>query len=338
MIKIYLPIFLLISFVFIISISFLYEEEIVAKNISGSVMGTTYNINLQIDNPENIESSIGNIFGNVNEEMSTYIEDSMISRVNKSVIGEWTPVDKDFIEVLVYATTLCIKTDGVYDVTIGKIVDSWGFGPEEVKEKPKKNDLRYFQDQIGCNSIEFDHEKFLVKKLKDIALDFSSIAKGFAIDKAFLYLKNEEKIKSFMVELGGEIRTTSLKPDRKAWKVGVINPLNPSAFIHIFYSDNHESFAMATSGDYMNIRIFNDEKYSHTIDSNALPSEFKKKSVSVISTNTMKADALATALNAMELNQAIIFAEKNNIKALFVTEENNEAKLIFSKELQKVKI
>ena len=101
-------------------------------------MGTTYNINLQIDNPENIESSIGNIFSNVNEEMSTYIEDSMISRVNKSVIGEWTPVDKDFIEVLVYATTLCIKTDGVYDVTIGKIVDSWGFGAEEVKEKPKK--------------------------------------------------------------------------------------------------------------------------------------------------------------------------------------------------------
>ena len=101
-------------------------------------MGTTYNINLQIDNPENIESSIGNIFGNVNEEMSTYIEDSMISRVNKSVIGEWTPVNKDFIKVLAYATTLCIKTDGVYDVTIGKIVDSWGFGPEEVKEKPKK--------------------------------------------------------------------------------------------------------------------------------------------------------------------------------------------------------
>ena len=141
-----------------------------------------------------------------------------------------------------------------------------------------------------------------------------------------------------MVELGGELRTTPLKPDRKAWKVGVINPLNPSVFIHIFYSDNHESFAMATSGDYMNIRIFNDEKYSHTIDSNALPREFKKKSVSVISTNTMKADALATALNAMELNQAIIFADKNNIKALFVTEQDNEAKLIFSKELQKVKI
>jgi len=96
LIKIYLPIFLIISFVFIISISFLFEDEIVVENISGSVMGTTYNINLQIDNPENIESSIGNIFSNVNEEMSTYIEGSMISRVNQSAIGEWTQVDKDF--------------------------------------------------------------------------------------------------------------------------------------------------------------------------------------------------------------------------------------------------
>jgi thiamine biosynthesis lipoprotein len=138
LIKIYLPIFLLISFVFIISISFLYEEETVVENISGSVMGTTYSINLQIDNSANIESSIVNIFSKVNEEMSTYIEGSMISRVNKSVIGEWTSVNEDFIEVLAYATNLCLKTNGVYDVTIGKIVDSWGFGPEEVTEKPKK--------------------------------------------------------------------------------------------------------------------------------------------------------------------------------------------------------
>ena len=96
---------------------------------------------------------------------------------------------------------------------------------------------------------------------------------------------------------------------------------------------------MATSGDYQNIRIFDAQTLSHTIDAvSGIPSDYSQKSVSVVSENTMIADALATALNAMPLNEAIEYSNKNKLAVLFVIEENDSPKLIFSDELQRVKM
>ena len=109
--------------------------------------------------------------------------------------------------------------------------------------------------------------------------------------------------------------------------------------IYAFLSSDFDSFALATSGDYQNIRIFDLQKLSHTIDAiSGVPSDYSQKSVSVVSENTMTADALATALNAMPLNEAIEYSNKNKLSVLFVIEENDSPKLIFSDELQRVKM
>jgi thiamine biosynthesis lipoprotein len=271
--------------------------------------------------------------------MSTYLKDSLINKVNYSDINEWVEVSQEFIEVLKYAVDTCIKSKGLYDVSIGKLVDSWGFGPFEMNQKPSPKDIQYIKTQVGFDSIEINEEALAVKRKRDVALDFSSIAKGFAIDKVYKHLFSELNIENLFIELGGEIRTTKHKIDRTPWKIGVVNPSEPDKIIHSFISSNHDSFAMATSGDYRNIRMFNAEEYSHTINPIVgSPKSLSRKSVSVISDNAMIADALATALNVMEIEVAMDYANEYEIKALFIFEKDSKPNLLFSKELQKVRM
>ena len=140
----------------------------------------------------------------VNLEMSTYIDDSLISKVNKADIGQWVTVSQDFLDVLSFATTLCKDTQGIYDVSIGKLVNLWGFGPDSVDKQPSTEELSYFSSQVGCNSIETDPTNLSIKKAKDVELDFSSIAKGFALDKVYEFLIKQSYLNSFFIEIGGD--------------------------------------------------------------------------------------------------------------------------------------
>ena len=331
------PILILFILISVIALSlFLDDDE--PQRIEGSIMGTTYNI-IAFSEYDNLEQSIYDSFNSVNLSMSTYLNDSLINKVNYSDINEWVEVSQDFIEVLRYAVDTCIKSKGLYDVSIGKLVDSWGFGPLEKNQKPLPQDILYLKTQVGCDSIEINEETPAVKRTRDVALDFSSIAKGFAIDKVFKYLSSEMSIDNLFVELGGEIRTTKYKIDETPWKIGVVSPSKPDKIVYSFISSDYDSFAMATSGDYRNIRIFNKEEYSHTINPKVgAPNNSSKKSVSVVSDNAMIADALATALNVMELEAAMDYANEYQIKALFIYEQDGKSNLLFSKELQKVKM
>ena len=331
------PILILLILVSVLVLSlFLDDEE--PQRIEGSIMGTTYNV-IVFSEYDNLEQSIYDSLNSVNLSMSTYLKDSLINKVNYSDINEWVEVSQEFIEVLKYAVDTCIKSKGLYDVSIGKLVDSWGFGPFEMNQKPSPKDIQYLKTQVGCDSIEINEEALAVKRKRDVALDFSSIAKGFAIDKVYKHLFSELNIENLFIELGGEIRTTKHKIDRTPWKIGVVNPSEPDKIIHSFISSNHDSFAMATSGDYRNIRMFNAEEYSHTINPIVgSPKSLSRKSVSVISDNAMISDALATALNVMEIEVAMDYANEYEIKALFIFEKDSKPNLLFSKELQKVRM
>ena len=329
----------IIGILFLLVIFFQEKQPIEAQIYKGSVMGTTYSITVHSEvSAQNIFVEASDIIDQVNQEMSTYIEDSLISKINRTEIGEWINVSEDFLNVLVYASALCSKSDGLYDVSIGKLVNIWGFGPELIEKSPTDEQLEYLSSQIGCDSTQIDIKSSSVKRNRDIALDFSSIAKGFAIDKVFKFLMKQE-LKGFFIELGGEIRSTKYKSNQQPWKAGVINPMEPQKIIHTFLSSDYESFAMATSGDYMNVRIYEGQEKSHTINpKSGLPSSYSKKSITVISDSGMKADALATTLNVMPLDRAIQYANTNKIMALFVMETIDGHRLLFSDQLEKVKI
>ena len=330
------------SLTFILVLFLIFKKEDVAETqiYKGNIMGTSYNITLQSDvSGEDAHFKAYNILQKVNQEMSTYIDDSLISKVNKADIGKWVKVSQDFLDVLSFATALCKDTRGIYDISIGKLVNLWGFGPDSVDKEPSAEELSYLSSQVGCNSIESDPLNLSIKKVKDVELDFSSIAKGFAVDKVYEFLIKQPYLNSFFIEIGGEIRSTSLKSNDQPWKAGIINPIQQEKLIYTFLSSDFNTFALATSGDYRNIRIFDEEELSHTLDtSSGIPTNLAKKSVSVVAESTMKADALGTALNAMTLEQAINYADQKQIKALFITESEGQSKIIFSEKLKQVKM
>lgn len=303
-------------------------------------MGTSYSLAVYSDeDTQNTFSKVSNILENVNQEMSTYIVNSSISQINQAEIDKWITVSRDFLDVLTYAIDLCYQSNGVYDVSIGKLVNIWGFGPDIVDNKPTEDELNYLSSQVGCDSIILDDNNLSIKKVRDVSLDFSSIAKGFAIDKAYDFLVTQKQLKSFFIEIGGEIRATTFKYEKQPWKAGIIDPLEQQKIVYAFSSSDFNSFALATSGDYRNVRVFENQKLSHTIDTiSGVPSNYSQKSVSVIAENAMMADALATALNAMPLNEAIEYSNRNRLYVLFITEEENSPKLLFSDELQRVKM
>ena len=303
-------------------------------------MGTSYSLAVYSDeDTQNTFSKVSNILENVNQEMSTYIVNSSISQINQAEIDKWITVSRDFLDVLTYAIDLCYQSNGVYDVSIGKLVNIWGFGPDTVDNKPTEDELNYLSSQVGCDSIILDDNNLSIKKVRDVSLDFSSIAKGFAIDKAYDFLVTQKQLKSFFIEIGGEIRATTFKYEKQPWKAGIIDPLEQQKIMYAFSSSDFNSFALATSGDYRNVRVFENQKLSHTIDTiSGVPSNYSQKSVSVIAENAMMADALATALNAMPLDEAIEYSNRNRLYVLFITEEENSPKLLFSDELQRVKM
>lgn len=303
-------------------------------------MGTSYSLAVYSDeDTQNTFSKVSNILENVNQEMSTYIVNSSISQINQAEIDKWITVSRDFLDVLTYAIDLCYQSNGVYDVSIGKLVNIWGFGPDTVDNKPTEDELNYLSSQVGCDSIILDDNNLSIKKVRDVSLDFSSIAKGFAIDKAYDFLVTQNQLKSFFIEIGGEIRATTFKYEKQPWKAGIIDPLEQQKIVYAFSSSDFNSFALATSGDYRNVRVFENQKLSHTIDTiSGVPSNYSQKSVSVIAENAMMADALATALNAMPLDEAIEYSNRNRLYVLFITEEENSPKLLFSDELQRVKM
>lgn len=303
-------------------------------------MGTSYSLAVYSDeDTQNTFSKVSNILENVNQEMSTYIVNSSISQINQAEIDKWITVSRDFLDVLTYAIDLCYQSNGVYDISIGKLVNIWGFGPDTVDNKPTEDELNYLSSQVGCDSIILDDNNLSIKKVRDVSLDFSSIAKGFAIDKAYDFLVTQKQLKSFFIEIGGEIRATTFKYEKQPWKAGIIDPLEQQKIVYAFSSSDFNSFALATSGDYRNVRVFENQKLSHTIDTiSGVPSNYSQKSVSVIAENAMMADALATALNAMPLNEAIEYSNRNRLYVLFITEEENSPKLLFSDELQRVKM
>lgn len=330
------------SLTFILVLFLIFNKEDVAETqiFKGNIMGTSYNITLQSDvSGEDAHFKAYNILQKVNQEMSTYIDDSLISKVNKADIGNWVTVSQDFLDVLIYATALCKETQGIYDVSIGKLVNLWGFGPDSVAKEPSSEEVSYFSSQVGCNSIESDPLNLSVKKVKDVELDFSSIAKGFAVDKVYEFLIKQPYLNSFFIEIGGEIRSTSLKSNDQPWKAGIINPIQQEKIIYTFLSSDFDSFALATSGDYRNIRILNDKELSHTLDTlSGIPMNLTRKSVSVVAESAMKADALATTLNAMTPEQAFNYANQEGIKALFITEYKGQSKILFSEKLKQVKM
>ncbi|MCP4371540.1 MAG: FAD:protein FMN transferase [Deltaproteobacteria bacterium] len=272
--------------------------------ISGQTMGTTYHIKVvtgHLQKISGLKEKIDKRLEEINKSMSTYRKDSEISRFNVLKIeGQRFKVSPDFIQVIMESKRLYRLTGGAWDGSIYPLVNLWGFGKPERKNRfPAKEKIASLLMDVGFHNIDLFEGRYLLKKKASISIDLASIAKGYAVDKVTELIK-KEGIKNFLIEIGGEVYASGVKKDGQCWKIGVNKPRKEAAYNEIYKIVTLKDKAFATSGDYRKFFEVNGKRYSHILDpKTGYPVANGVVSVSIIADTCIFADGLATAVMVM---------------------------------------
>jgi len=300
------------------------EKQADLVRFQGDVFGTTYSISYppqeNIAEKEQIQQKVTARLQEIDNLMSTWNEDSQLSRFNRLAAGKSMRVDPDLIAMLVLSKVMNKISEGAFDITVGPIVNLWGFGPRQQEREsalPSEEQLRAAQAHIGIDNLQMSGNS-LTKKV-NLYLDLSAIAKGYAVDEISKLLQ-QQGIENYLVEIGGELFVRGRKANGNKWRVAIEEPLDKGGSIH--KTIELENLGMATSGDYRNYYEEDGVRYSHTIDPRTLrPISHNLASATVIHQNTAVADALATALMVMGTQKALDFAERLNLAVYLISRE-----------------
>jgi len=205
------------------------------------------------------------------------------------------------------------KSTKTLDVTMGPLIDLWGFGPDKKPTKrPGDEALAAMIEKIGVDKLTLT-EQGLAKKVDGLELSFSATAKGYGIDKVAQLLESQN-ISNYMVEIGGELRIGGEKPNKQDWKIAIEQPDAPPGERKVHRVLTPATNAIATSGDYRIFYEMDGETYTHLIDpETGMPIKHDLVSVTVLHPSAMTADGLATALTVMGMADAKAYAEKHNL-------------------------
>jgi thiamine biosynthesis lipoprotein len=269
------------------------------QRYSDFVFGTTFTVTYQCDS--DMSQSIKAELMKVDYSLSPFNKESVITAINNN---EDVKPDKMFMDVFQLAMDVSRETDGAFDITVAPLVNAWGFGFKS-GEKPTARQVDSLRQIIGYQKITVDHGK-IRKQDPRMMLDCSAIAKGYGTDVVANFLR-QRGVKNFMVEIGGEVVTCGVNPERVPWKVGVIKPEDDSLSVsHELQTIlNVTDIAMATSGNYRNFYYQGGKKYAHTIDpKTGYPVQHNILSATVLAKTCALADAYATSFMVMGLDKA----------------------------------
>jgi len=303
---------------FIFAILFLVACKKESKNskVSGLVFGTSYSV--IYDSQMNYQRQFDSLFYEINRSMSTYIENSDISKINRN---EHVSIDEHFEKVFKTSKIIYKSTQGAFDPTIGAVVNAWDFGPEGKIDSLDSLKIDSLMTSVGLDKVTLSNGK--ITKPIETYLDFNAIAKGYAVDVIAEFLERE-LVKNYLVEIGGELRAKGINSEKESsWRVGVDQPRfdgEQSVLKAISIKDE----AMATSGTYRKFKIdTSGNKYAHIIDTKTgYPSKTNLLSISVIAEDCMTADAYATAFKTMGIEKVKMFLKENLELKVFLVFEN----------------
>jgi thiamine biosynthesis lipoprotein len=301
-------------------------------HLSGPTMGTSYNIKyLQQDglpSSDDLHKEIDRLLEEVNDQMSTYRKDSELSRFNQYQGIDPFEVSNQTATVVKEAIRLNGLTEGALDVTVGPLVNLWGFGPEARPEVvPTDAELAERKANTGIHHLSVDGNK-LSKDLPHLYVDLSTIAKGWGVDVVANYIESQG-IHNYMVEVGGEIRLKGLNRDGVPWRIAVEKPTVDERSIQEIIEPG--DMAIATSGDYRNYFERDGVRYSHIINpQTGRPIHNRVVSVTVLDKSCMTADGLATGLMVLGDEKGIEIAEQNHIPVFMIVKTDDGFKEIAS--------
>ena len=293
------------------------------KKIQGDALGTTYQVIVQSEfNSNEIKQSIDSIFEVVNNSMSTYRSNSIISKVNQS--QNPVKVDSHFIEVLKKSKDIWKLSNGYFDPTAGSIVNLYGMGPNNKIQSINEYKIDSVMQYVGLDKVYLNQQNFIVKTDENVYIDFNAIAKGYSVDLIKDLLININS-NNFLIEVGGELITMGVNEKNKKWKVAIQNPVDLNSYYSEIILDG---MSLATSGNYRKFRIDSETgiRYAHIVNPiNGQSMSNNILSASVIANSCIEADAWATSLMLMDPMEAIeIINNIADIEVLILTAINDQ--------------
>lgn len=305
----------------------------VQQQFSGAIMGTSYHVSVIMPSDDHAErdkiaQGIHQTLVDIDLKMSTYKPDSELSRFNRAQPQEWFVVSEQTAQVVDEALSISQLSGGAFDVTVGPLVNLWGFGPDHRPNKtPDAEALTDAFQRVGYQSVSVRRaDSALIPatalfKDKALYVDLSAIAKGYAVDQVAEYLLAQQ-LTQFMVEVGGEIRVKGLKPDGKPWRIAIEKPISDGQVVQSVIGVT--DIGIATSGSYRNYFEFDGQRFSHTIDpKTGRPITHKLASVTVLHPNCSTADALATTLMVLGPEDGFKFAQQHQLAVYMLVKSDS---------------
>lgn len=294
---------------------------------SGATMGTVWTVRLSslppgLSGPA-LRAEIEALLEQVNAEMSTYRADSVITAFNQAAAGEAVRLPAGFASVLIEALYWAEVTGGAFDPTAGPLVNLWGFGPPQRRDDvPEAQAIEQTRARVGWERLDFVPERGTLIQPGGVFLDLSGIAKGWGVDVLAEHLI-ERGVAGFLVDIGGDLRTHGRRPDGRAWRVAIERPRPGVRELQDVLELG--SVALATSGDYRNFFETEGRRFSHLIDPRTgFPVDHGTVSVTVVAERCVTADALATALSVLSIEEAWALAIDRDLAVLWLVADGDE--------------
>jgi len=293
-------------------------NKIQNSKLSGSIFGTFYEVTYSSE--KDYSKQFDSLFQIVNKSMSTYQQDSDISKINRN---EDVFIDEHFKKVFEASRQIYEETNAVFDPTLGAVVNAWDFGPEGKIINLDSLKIDSLMLSVGFNKISLKDDKII--KPEGTFLDFNAIAKGYAVDMIGHFLESKN-IENYLVNIGGELTSKGINIEKKSgWKVGIEHPNfdGSQSFEKVIEMKNE---SMATSGTYRKFKLDSDgNRYAHIIDAKTgYPSKTNLLSISVIANDCMTADAYATAFQAMGIEKIKALLTEHSELKVFLIFENDQ--------------
>ena len=284
-------------------------------------MGTSWSVLVNAETlplpGQQLQAQFDTILKRVNREMSTYLPDSELSMINAAAGEGRIPLSASLARVLQTAQEVSRATRGAFDVTVGPLVNLWGFGPEQSFTVPVEEQVNRALLLVGHDKLQLDPSASTLKKAcSEVSIDLSAIAKGYGVDELADFLERLQ-MDNYLVEIGGEIRARGVNHKNIPWQIGIEQPVVGARRVRQII--RLENTAMATSGDYRNYFEHEGIRYSHTIDPRTgRPVSHSLASVTVLHPSATLADAWATGLLALGPEQGYATAMENGLDAYFI--------------------
>ena len=288
----------------------------------GEVFGTYFAISYVGEENPGLTNQVDSLLQNINKLYSIFDSSSLVSKINRN--EPYVPNDA-FASMVRDAREISGNTSGAFDITVGPLVNLWGFGNEkgDTVSQAAIDSVRQF---VGYTKIHVGDDGLIIKGDSRIKLDFNAIAKGKAVDDVADFLV-KSGYENCLVDIGGEVRAEGTKPVGKAWRVGIQVPTDTkNGVVEADYIFEMTGKSVATSGNYRNYKEINGERYNHIADPRTGDSRSSNLlSVTVIADKCAIADAYATAFMVMGVDEAMLFLENHpEMAGHFVFYENGK--------------